>query len=57
MPYYRECPECRLNLDPGEICDCKKKAAADAGTPATAEVRPSKYTTIKISSVKENVKC
>lgn len=21
--YYRTCPECGANLDPGEICDCK----------------------------------
>lgn len=20
--YYRQCPECGANLDPGEICDC-----------------------------------
>lgn len=25
MPYYRECPYCHCNLDPGEICDCKVK--------------------------------
>lgn len=23
MPYYRVCPNCGSNLDPGEICDCK----------------------------------
>ena len=24
--YYRTCPECGANLDPGEICeDCKEK--------------------------------
>lgn len=23
MPYYRTCPYCRANLDPGEICDCQ----------------------------------
>jgi len=27
MSYYHECPECGLNLDPGEICDCKEKTA------------------------------
>ena len=25
MPYYRECPHCHCNLDPGEICDCQRK--------------------------------
>ena len=23
--YYRTCPDCGCNLDPGEICDCKKE--------------------------------
>lgn len=23
MPYYRVCPNCGSNLDPGERCDCK----------------------------------
>ena len=22
--YYKECPDCGLNLDPGESCDCNK---------------------------------
>ena len=26
MSYYRTCPECGCNLDPGEICDCKKES-------------------------------
>ena len=28
MSYYRECPYCGCNLDPGEVCDCDKKEAA-----------------------------
>lgn len=28
--FYRECPFCGANLDPGEICDCKD-AAEDSG--------------------------
>ena len=27
MPYYRTCPYCKSNLDPGESCDCQKKDA------------------------------
>ena len=23
--YYHPCPNCGCNLDPGEICDCKKE--------------------------------
>ena len=33
MPYYRECPYCGLNLDPGEICTCYKKIASGEETP------------------------
>lgn len=27
--YYRTCPDCGCNLDPGEICDCKKEFKPD----------------------------
>lgn len=31
MSYYRSCPSCGANLDPGERCDCQnEKTAADA---------------------------
>ena len=23
MAYYRVCPSCGCNIDPGEICDCR----------------------------------
>ena len=26
MAYYRKCPHCGANLDPGEKCDCDKRA-------------------------------
>jgi len=35
--YYKTCPACGANLDPGEICDCQDPAeekTADAPTPA-----------------------
>lgn len=32
MSYYRICPDCGAHLDPGERCDCKEKAASEAGT-------------------------
>lgn len=28
MSYFRECPECHCNLDPGERCNCREEAAA-----------------------------
>lgn len=24
MSYYRTCPKCGSNLDPGEVCDCQE---------------------------------
>ncbi|MEA4896158.1 MAG: hypothetical protein VB064_13000 [Oscillospiraceae bacterium] len=39
MPFFRPCPDCGLNLYPGEICDCRKeKTAADAGTSTTDDL-------------------
>ena len=37
MAYSHPCPDCGANLDPGEVCDCKKEkedAPADTGTPS-----------------------
>lgn len=41
MAYYRTCPACGCNLDPGERCDCmdKKKAAPAQRTPGTANMK------------------
>lgn len=49
MSYYRECPNCGLNLDPGERCDCsKEKTATGARTPAAASLAKAKpYSTNK----------
>ena len=38
--YYHTCPDCGCNLDPGEICDCKKEPAPPTKeTPSTKEVQ------------------
>lgn len=29
---YRKCPDCGAGLDPGEVCDCRKKESAPAAT-------------------------
>ena len=39
MPYYRECPHCHCNLDPGEVCDCPRKEE-DVRTAVARPVRP-----------------
>ena len=36
---YRKCPFCGANLDPGEICDCKEKAAPDVEDPEAAQMK------------------
>lgn len=33
----RTCPDCGANLDPGEICDCRKNAAPDVEDPEAAK--------------------
>ena len=30
MSYYRTCPYCEANLDPGEVCSCMKETAQGA---------------------------
>lgn len=30
MAYYRVCPECGCNLDPGEACDCRTETKREA---------------------------
>lgn len=29
MSYYRTCPACGANLDPGERCDCRREPEAN----------------------------
>lgn len=31
MSYYRTCPNCGANLDPGERCDCQDKKETAPG--------------------------
>lgn len=38
MAYYKTCPICGANLDPGESCDCQDKKAA----PGTANTESCK---------------
>lgn len=35
MSYYRTCPHCGANLDPGEVCDCQGKEKAVASIAST----------------------
>ena len=46
--YYRPCPYCRSNLDPGERCSCQDKEKAAPGV-ATTEDGTGKISTNKIN--------
>ena len=35
VSYYRICPDCGVNLDPGEICDCQDKKETALGVSST----------------------
>ena len=37
MSFYRTCPHCGANLDPGERCDCQDKEKAPIGAANTSE--------------------
>ena len=37
MSYYRTCPSCGANLDPGERCDCQNKKEAAQGAANTQD--------------------
>ena len=50
--YYRSCPHCGANLDPGEKCDCKRSAAPGVRDRKAAERN---YTAI-IADMKGKVK-
>ncbi len=52
MGYARQCPECGAYLDPGEVCDCTKKAAPDAANIEDGK----KGSTDTISLFRRNVK-
>ena len=38
VSYYRTCPFCGANLDPGEVCECKEEAALGAGNTGDGRV-------------------
>lgn len=44
--YYRICPICGANLDPGESCDCLDKEKAASGVATTEDGTGNKPTTI-----------
>lgn len=37
--YYKKCPDCGANLDPGERCDCEQKTTPGGGTPRAATMQ------------------
>ncbi len=53
MGYARRCPGCGAFLDPGEICDCEKRAALDG---ANIEDGKQKLSANSIAVCREAVK-
>ena len=62
MSYYRTCPGCGANLDPGEVCeDCRDKARGARATNTDAQREESinsiYYTILHLKNqIKENEK-
>lgn len=59
MSYFHTCPGCGANLDPGEVCDCKRKAAPSVTS--TESGRRNKFDTTlfpppMIPKIKEEIK-
>jgi len=52
--YYRVCPRCGCNLDPGERCDCRDKK--EKGRPADTGTTPRTESTRIISAFSPAVK-
>lgn len=48
MAYFNVCPSCGANLDPGEVCSCKKEMSAPAATDnGHSKITQLNYTTKK----------
>ncbi len=46
MAYYRVCPNCGCNIDPGEICDCRTEK--EEAAPLVRETTSGERTPIAI---------
>ena len=53
MSWFKSCPCCGANLDPGEICNCKKEAAPELEPPRAAQAN---NLIVNISNTGGNVK-
>lgn len=54
MSYYRTCPCCGCHLDPGEVCDCDKKAAVSATNTNGGKVEKGLPTSFSTSNFTRN---
>lgn len=54
MSYYRTCPYCGANLDPGERCDCQdnKKTALSAANAEDGKVEKVLEGSVSVSIVR-----
>ena len=54
MKYFRICPYCHANLDPGERCDCRARQEVHAaGTTHRNERQDKGYATERRAAVRE----
>lgn len=56
MAYFRPCPDCGANLDPGEACGCRSKRAKKETAPLHRERPQAQSTDITILEYFEIVK-
>lgn len=61
MSFYKTCPHCGANLDPGERCDCQDKeetapGATNTGSGRVEKVKASQISTPSIPKTKEDCK-
>lgn len=51
MSYYKTCPHCGANLDPGEVCDCRDKERAAQGAANTKDGGAEQIDTVASTSI------
>lgn len=56
MAFYRPCPHCGANLDPGERCDCRMDEKKEADPVERVRPQAPNSTVLSLSSIRPAVK-